>query len=109
MHCGQDPVALLGSADVVLHTGASGAPPTALLRAMAAGVPVVATRVGGVPETGVLVPLQPGPIADAVVALSADPARRERMGIAARRRYLAGFEAVGWARRLRALYDEVPA
>lgn len=111
---GQDPAALLGSSDVVLHTSASGALPTTLLRAMAAGVPVVATRVGGVPEiiasgTGVLVPLQPGPIADAVGALAGDPARRVRMGIAARQRFLAEFEAVGWARRLRTLYDEVLA
>jgi glycosyltransferase involved in cell wall biosynthesis len=114
VHRGQDPVALLGSADVVLHTSASGALPTTLLRAMAAGVPVVATRVGGVPEivtaeTGVLVPLQPGPISDAIAALAADGPRRERMGIAARRRYLAEFEAVGWAQRLRTLYDGVLA
>ncbi|MDN5933735.1 MAG: glycosyltransferase family 4 protein [Pseudonocardia sp.] len=114
VHRGQDAAALLGSSDVVLHTSASGALPTALLRAMAAGVPVVATRVGGVPEivtsgTGLLVPLQPGPIADAVAALAGDPARRVRMGIAARQRFLAEFEAVGWARRLRALYDEVLA
>lgn len=114
VHRGQDPAALLGSADIVLHTGASGALPTTLLRAMAAGVPVVATRVGGVPEivtsrTGVLVPLQAGPISDAVAALAADPARRERMGIAARQRFLAEFEAVGWAQRLRTLYDGVLA
>ncbi|MFB9384927.1 glycosyltransferase [Pseudonocardia petroleophila] len=114
VHRGQDAATLLGSADLVLHTSASGALPTALLRAMAAGVPAVATRVGGVPEivsadTGVLVPLQPGPIADAIVALAADPARRERLGTAARRRYLAEFEAVGWAQRLRTLYDGVLA
>lgn len=114
VHRGQDPVALLGSADVVVHTSASGALPTALLRAMAAGVPVVATRVGGVPEiitaeTGVLVPLRPAPISDALAALAADAPRRERMGIAARRRYLAEFEAVGWAQRLRTLYDGVLA
>lgn len=112
VHRGQDPVTLLGSADLVLHTSASGALPTALLRAMAAGVPAVATRVGGVPEivsgdTGVLVPLQPGPISDALTALAADPSRRERLGAAARRRYLAEFEAVGWAQRLRTLYDGV--
>lgn len=114
VHRGQDPALLLGSADLVLHTGASGALPTALLRAMAAGVPAVATRVGGVPEvvtsgTGVLVPLRPGPIADALAALATDPDRRARLGAAARERFLAEFEAVGWAQRLRTLYDGVLA
>lgn len=114
VHRGQDPATLLASADLVLHTSASGALPTTLLRAMAAGVPAVATRVGGVPEivgpdTGVLVPLRPAPIADAIVTLAADPIRREHLGIAARRRYLVEFEAVGWAQRLRTLYDGVLA
>lgn len=107
-----DPAALLAAADLAVHTGVSGALPTALLRAMAAGLPVVATRVGGVPEivtpaTGVLVPLREIPIADALVDLAADPARRARLGAAARERFLARFEAVGWARRLQEVYDSV--
>ncbi len=112
VHRHHDARDLLAAADLVLHTSASGALPTTLLRALAAGVPVVATRVGGVPEivttgTGVLVPLQPRPIADALVALAAAPLQRERLGAAARQRYLAEFEAVGWATRLRGVYDEV--
>jgi glycosyltransferase involved in cell wall biosynthesis len=107
-----DHAALLAAADVVVHTSSSGAQPTALLRAMAAGRPVVATRVGGVPEivsatTGVLTALRPEPIGDALVALSTDGARRDRLGAAARQRFLADFEAAGWARRLRAVYEEV--
>jgi glycosyltransferase involved in cell wall biosynthesis len=54
---------------------------------MAAGLPVVATRVGGIPEivehgvTGLLVPARdPEALASALVALAADPALRERMG-----------------------------
>lgn len=105
---------LLAAADLAVHTGAAGAQPTAVLRAMAAGRPVVATRVGGVPEivsaaTGVLTALRPEPIADALVSLAADPARRDRLGTAARGRYLAEFEATGWAQRLRAVYQEVLA
>lgn len=107
-----DLVALLGAADLALHTAATGAQPTALLRATAAGLPVVATRVGGVPEivsaaTGVLVPLAPAPIADALAGLADAPERRARLGAAARRRYEADFEALGWARRLRGVYDGV--
>lgn len=112
VHRHHDPRDLLAAADLAVHTGASGALPTTLLRALAAGVPVVATRVGGIPEivtadSGVLVPLRARPIADALVALATAPERRDRLGTAARRRYLAEFEAVGWARRLRVVYDEV--
>ena len=107
-----DPAGLLAASDVMLHTGRYGAAPTALLRAMAAGVPAIATRVGGVPEivtsgTGILVPLSAGPIADALVTLGTDPVRRQQMGAAARARFLAEFEAVGWARRLTAVYGSV--
>lgn len=41
---------LLGSADIALLTSISEGIPLTLIEAMAAGVPVVATRVGGVPE-----------------------------------------------------------
>ncbi len=105
---------LHGAADLALHTAATGAQPTALLRATAAGLPVVATRVGGLPEivtpaTGVLVPLAAAPLADALTALATDAPRRARLGAAARRRYEADFEAGTWARRLRAVYEEVLA
>lgn len=103
---------LVAASDLVLHTARYGAAPTALLRAMAAGRPVVATRVGGVPEivtagTGLLTALSAGAIADAMVALAADPDRRQRMGAAAQARFHAEYEAVGWARRLLAVYDSV--
>jgi glycosyltransferase involved in cell wall biosynthesis len=112
VHRHQDPAGLLAAADLVVHTARSGAAPTALLRAMAAGVPVVATRVGGVPEivtpaTGVLVPFSASALVDAVVALAEDGERRLRMAEAARARFLAGYDAVGWAGRLREVYDDV--
>ena len=101
---------LLAAADVVLHTARSGAAPTRLLRAMAAGLPVVSTRVGGLPEivtaaTGQLVPLDPHRLADALVAMTEDADRRSALGTAARKRYLADFEAVGWAKRLAEVYS----
>jgi glycosyltransferase involved in cell wall biosynthesis len=105
---------LLAAADLTLHTSSVGAQPTAVLRAMAAGIPTIATRVGGIPElvtpaTGVLVPRAAGALTDALVALTEDADRRERLGAAARERFLAGFEAVGWARRLRDVYASVLA
>lgn len=61
-----------------------------LLEAMAAGLPVVASRVGGIPEvvqdgaTGILVPPgDPGALASAVIGLLRDRERARRLGDAA--------------------------
>ena len=72
-----------------------------LLEAMAAGLPVVASRVGGIPEvvdagtTGILVPPgQPAPLAEAIASLLDDPARAAQLGAAGRRR----AEQYSWSR-----------
>jgi glycosyltransferase involved in cell wall biosynthesis len=74
----------------VLPSHAEGLP-NAVLEAMAAGLPVIATAVGGVPDvvvdgvTGLLVaPRAPGELAAAIERLAADPALRARLGAAAR-------------------------
>ncbi len=60
---------------------------------MMTGLPVVASRVGGIREqvadgtTGLLVPpRQPGPLAEALRRLASDPDLRARMGSAGRSR-----------------------
>lgn len=103
---------LLVAADIAVYSAATAALPTVLLRAMAAGLPVVATRVGGVPEivtpgTGSLVPLAPTALADALVRLADDPEARTAMGAAARARYLSTYDAAGWANRLAKVYADV--
>ena len=103
---------LLRAADLVLHTSLADALPTALMHALAVGTPVVATRVGGIPDivtpdVGTLVATDPVQIADAVRALAADPAVRAAMSSAARARFLQRFEATGWAQRLRGVYEQV--
>lgn len=107
--------AVMAATDVLLHPSEQDAFPTALLEAMAAGVPVVASDVGGIPEivepgvTGVLVPA-PADAGDLVAALGRvveDPQRCRRLADAARRRYLQSFTAQAWALRLRAVYDDV--
>jgi glycosyltransferase involved in cell wall biosynthesis len=74
--------------------------PYSVLEAMFAGVPVVSTRVGGIPElvedgvTGLLV--EPGDdeaLLAAITALLDDPARAEAMGAAGRSRALERFDA----------------
>ncbi|MCY4112582.1 MAG: glycosyltransferase [Chloroflexi bacterium] len=85
----------------------------ALLEAMAAGRPVVATAVGGVPEvvsdgeTGILVPAgNMFGIADALARLLKDDADRERMGEAAARRARDTFDLDRMRAATRAVYDE---
>jgi glycosyltransferase involved in cell wall biosynthesis len=65
--------------------------PNAVLEAMAAGLPVIATAVGGVPEivsdgvTGILVPPRaPAALAAAIETIAGDPLLRVRMGAAGR-------------------------
>jgi len=87
--------------------------PLALLLAMGAGRPVVATCLAGIPEvvddgeTGLLVP--PGDadaIGRAIARLVADAGERRRMGQAARAAVTPKFGADAYVRSIAALYDE---
>jgi glycosyltransferase involved in cell wall biosynthesis len=84
----------------------------ATLEAMAAGRPVVGSRVGGIPEmivdgdTGTLVPPQDAAaLADAVATIVLDAGMRRRMSDAARRRSIEQFSLQAHGRRLQAHYD----
>ncbi len=83
--------ALLAASDLVVLPSLAEALPTVLMEAAAVGRPVVATRVGGIPEivehgrTGILVPpLRPDALARAILALLLDPERAQEVGAAAR-------------------------
>ncbi len=109
-HRHREPAELLAAADLFVHTARAAALPTALLRAMAMGLPTVATRVGGIPEvitsdTGILVALDPDAVARALTALTDDPTRRGKLGAGARARFLAEYDARAWARRLHDVYQ----
>jgi glycosyltransferase involved in cell wall biosynthesis len=87
--------------------------PMSLLEAMAAGIPVVATAVGGIPEivsdgAGVLVPAgDEAALADAIASLLDDPRRARELGDAGRRRVLERFTAAGNARAMLGLYERL--
>jgi glycosyltransferase involved in cell wall biosynthesis len=109
-----DVMDVLDAVDVVVHPTHADAFPTALLEAMAASVPTVATAVGGIPEivdagvTGILIGDPPSVfrLAEALEPLLGDAQWRREMGAAGRARFEERFSADRWAERLRALYDE---
>lgn len=83
--------AVLAEADVLVLPSHREGMPNALLEAMACGMPVIGTRVGGVPdvivsdEVGVLLPPHdPAALARAMSELAADPDRRARLAAGAR-------------------------
>jgi glycosyltransferase involved in cell wall biosynthesis len=83
-----------------------------LLEALARGLPVVATRVGGNPEvvhegqTGLLVPpSQPNALANAILRLWRDPELGRAMGAAGRQRVEEHFEVRGMVARYEELYQ----
>jgi len=94
-----DVVAAFSAADVVVHPSLHDIFPNAVGEAMACGCAVIASEVGGVGElvgrdgtAGILVPPgDPGALAHAIGILLADPARREALGAAARRRIESDF------------------
>ena len=83
----------------------------ALLEAMAMGLPVIATSVGGTPEavedgvTGELVPMKdPVALAERIAALARDPDARARMGAAGRERARTLFSTASMVDSTAALY-----
>jgi glycosyltransferase involved in cell wall biosynthesis len=106
---------VLAALDVLALPSAYEEMGSVLVEAMASGLPVVASRVGGIPdvvadgETGVLVPAgDVAALARALDVLVADPAARKRMGEAARDRAVR-YQWPGLAGRVAGLYDGLVA
>jgi glycosyltransferase involved in cell wall biosynthesis len=105
-----DVTRLIGAADVVMLTSRSEGIPLTLIEGMAAGLPVVATRVGGIPEvvaegeTGLLAPAgDADALAAHILRLAEDRDLRGRLGRAGRERARTSFDEG----RMIAAYDRI--
>ncbi|HEY8002315.1 MAG TPA: glycosyltransferase [Solirubrobacterales bacterium] len=102
---------LLAALDVAVCCSDFEGGPLSVMEYMAAGLPVVATRVGGLPElvrdgeTGVLVPARdPRALALALAELLDDPVRRRELGAAGRELVRSDYGIDAWVASLESLY-----
>ncbi|HJU44116.1 MAG TPA: glycosyltransferase [Vicinamibacterales bacterium] len=109
-----DVSAILAAADIFAMPSLSEGLPMALLEAMFAARPIVATDVGEVAvalahgDAGVLVePGNAGALAGAIEGLLIDPRRSRELGDRARRRAVAEYDVSRMVRRYHATYDEL--
>lgn len=103
-------------ADMVIMPSHSEGSPNALLEAMMGGLPIVATRVGGIPEivndgeTAILVEArQPQALAEGIRKMLLEPEKGKQMGRAARVLAESGYSAEAYCRALTGLYQAVLA
>jgi glycosyltransferase involved in cell wall biosynthesis len=104
---------VLSAADIVVLTSDNEGTPLSLIQAGMAGLPVVSTNVGSVPEvvldnaTGLITSLDVQEIADALEKLISDKALRVQMGIAAQEFTLANFGVQRLVRDHELLYKKL--
>jgi glycosyltransferase involved in cell wall biosynthesis len=104
---------LMRAATVVILPSEREALPTVLMEAAGCARPVIATRVGGIPEvvtegkTGWLLDdASPERLSRTMIDLLGDRAARAALGAAAHERAVREFGMQTWARQLRDLYEE---
>jgi len=106
--------AYLSAMDMLVHTSLREGLARTLPQALLAGKPAIGFDIDGAREvvrsgeTGYLLPPESiGPLADAIFALAADPALRERLGSAGRARCVERFDHRHMTREIRRVYERV--
>jgi glycosyltransferase involved in cell wall biosynthesis len=106
-----DARALIGLLDVLVVPSLTEGAPLIVLEAMAAGVPLVASAVGGIPDQlrhdreGLLIPPDDtAALGDAILELLHDPNRARRLGEAGRRRADSALSHKEMVRKIEAVY-----
>jgi len=102
------------ASNLYMHVAKAETFPNTVLEAMACGVPVIATNVGGIPEqvedgvTGLLIPAQNAELmAESASLLLKNPDLREKMGEAAIKRVKDRFTLVRQVEQYLAWYEEI--
>lgn len=109
----RDVASVMAALDLAVFPSLREAQGLAVLEAMAAACPVVASAVGGIPETvrdgidGVLVPPdQPVALEIAIARLAHHPRLRRRLAMAGHRRVIEEFSAAASVRKVETVYLE---
>lgn len=108
-----DAARYLRAFDAIIMSSRAEGTPIVLLEAMAAGVPIVSTRVGGIPdmlddrEAMLVPPGDPGALAAAIDRLLGDPAAAVERADLATARLARDFDPVAWADAYEKLYRSV--
>ncbi len=110
----EDVPTLMAALDVLVVPSINEGMGRVILEAGAAALPVVASRVGGIPdvvddgETGLLVPPRaPGELAEAVTLLAQSPERRRLMGATARAKIVPHYSLEHMVHRIETVYEEL--
>lgn len=105
---------ILSAIDMLVMSSLYEGMPMVILEAMAASKPVIATRVGGIPElvkdgeTGILVPPKDvDALADNIIALLKNKDKAQQMGLAGRKRVQESFDVKTMVKKTEAVYGEL--
>lgn len=109
----KDIISVLASLDIFIMSSVKEGLPLALLEAMAAGLPIIATSVGGIPEVlgaerGIIVPpAEPVRLAEAIIRLIDDTALRLEYAKKARQYVVENHNCLNAVNKVDELYKEL--